>query len=86
MLGTIRRDGSPRISPVEFLIFDGEICLGMIWLSYKAQDLQRDPRCMVMNTVHDRELKDGVATASFAKIENKAWFRLFWRAGDAAGI
>ena len=132
MLGTIRRDGSPRISPVEFLIFAGEIYLGMIWRSYKAQDLQRDPRCMVMNTVHDRELKDGefkmagiaaevtdtaerqswatalleqlgispvedddepyhlfkirLATASFARIENGDWFRLFWRAGDGAGI
>ena len=36
LLGTIRKDGFPRISPVEFLIFDGEIYLGMIWRSYKA--------------------------------------------------
>ncbi len=127
MLGTLRRDGFPRVSPVEFFIFAGEIYLGMIWRSYKAQDLQRDPRCMVMNTVHDRQLPDGefkltgiatevtgeaerqawamallehmgwspeddddepynlfkigIVTASFARIENNDWFRLFWRAG-----
>ena len=127
MLGTTRRDGFPRVSPVEFFIFAGELYLGMIWRSYKARDLQRDARCMVMNTVHDRQLPDGefklagiaaevtdeaerqawaaallehmgwspeddddepyhlfkvgIVTASFAKIENDDWFRLFWRAG-----
>ena len=132
VLGTIRRDGFPRISPVEFFFFAGEIYLGMIWQSYKARDLQRDPRCMVMSTVHDKMLKDGefkmagiaaevideaerqawasallehmgwspeddddepyhlfkvrIVTASFAKIENEDWFRLFWRAGDEAGL
>ena len=131
LLGTIRRDGFPRISPVEFFIFAGELYLGMIWRSYKAQDLRRDPRCMVMSTVHDRMLKDGefkvagiaaevtdeaerqawsaallehmgfspedgdepyhlfkigILTASFAKIENNDWSRLFWRAGEGAGL
>ena len=43
MLGTIRRDGSPRVSPVEFFIFAGELYLGMIWRSYKAQDLPARP-------------------------------------------
>ena len=38
MLGTIRKDGFPRVSPVEFFIFSGELYLGMIWQSYKAQD------------------------------------------------
>ena len=128
MLGTIRKDGSPRVSPVEFFIYAGQLYLGMIWQSRKAQDLQRDPRCMVMSAVHDRQLPNGefkmaciaaevtddaereawaaallehlgispgndddepyhlfrlgIVTASFAKIENEEWFRLFWRAGD----
>lgn len=79
MLGTIRRDGSPRVSPVEFFIFAGELYLGMIWQSYKAQDLQRDPRCMVMSTVHDRMLKDGefkiagIAAEVTDEAERQAW-------------
>ena len=59
LLGTIRRDGRPRISPVEVVITDGELYLGMMWQSRKALDLLRDPRCVVHNTVNDREGKDG---------------------------
>lgn len=59
LLGTIRRDGRPRISPVEPVITDGRLYLGMMWQSKKALDLMRDPRCVVHNTVHDREGKDG---------------------------
>jgi nitroimidazol reductase NimA-like FMN-containing flavoprotein (pyridoxamine 5'-phosphate oxidase superfamily) len=57
-VGTIRRNGWPRISPVEPLIFADELYLGMMSDSRKATDLQRDPRCVVHSTVHD---KSGVA-------------------------
>lgn len=59
LVGSLRRDGWPRISPVEPLFFAGELYLGMMWQSRKAQDLRRDPRCTVMNTVHDRHIPDG---------------------------
>ena len=59
LVGSLRKDGWPRISPVEPLFFAGELYLGMMWRSRKALDLRRDPRCTVMNTVHDRMLKDG---------------------------
>jgi hypothetical protein len=59
LLGTVRADGRPRISPVEPVITDGELYLGMMWQSKKALDLLRDPRCLVHNTVADREGKDG---------------------------
>ncbi len=59
LLGTIRRDGSPRISPVEAYIVDGELLLGMMWRSKKALDLLRDPRCLVHNMVADRSGHDG---------------------------
>ncbi len=59
LLGTVRRDGSPRISPVEFLLLDGEMYLGMMWRSLKAADLLRDPRCAVHSSVADRHAKDG---------------------------
>jgi hypothetical protein len=69
LLATLRRDGSPRISPVEPLIVDGELVLGMIWQSTKALDLLRDPRCHVHTIVTDRNGTEGE-------------FKLWGRAGD----
>jgi hypothetical protein len=48
LLGTIRRDGTPRISPVEARVVGGELVLAMIPRSLKALDLLRDPR-LVLN-------------------------------------
>ena len=59
LVGTRRRDGWPRISPVEPFIVDGELYLGMMWRSVKALDLLRDPRCVVHSTVSDREGTEG---------------------------
>jgi len=59
LLGTIRLDGRPRISPVEVVLTDGQLYLGMMWQSKKALDLLRDPRCVVHSTVADREGKEG---------------------------
>ena len=44
LLGTIRADGRPRISPCEPYVVDGELLLGMMWQSKKALDLLRDRR------------------------------------------
>ena len=43
MLATLRKNGWPRISPVEPLFFNGQLYLGMMWRSQKALDLLRDP-------------------------------------------
>jgi hypothetical protein len=51
LLGTLRRGGGPRISPVEPLILDGSLYLGMMWRSMKALDLRRDERCVVHSIV-----------------------------------
>ena len=59
LVGTLRRDGWPRISPVEPFIVDGRLYLGMMWRSVKALDLLRDPRCVVHSTVSDREGTEG---------------------------
>ena len=53
LLGTLHRDGSPRISPVEPLLADGELLLGLLWHSTKALDLLRDPRCTLHSAVTD---------------------------------
>lgn len=59
LVGTLRRNGWPRISPVEPLIVDGVLYLGMMWQSRKALDLQRDPRCTVHSIVGDKAGTDG---------------------------
>ena len=59
LVGTLRRDGWPRISPVEPFIVDGRLYLGMMWRSVKALDLLRDSRCIVHSTVSDREGTEG---------------------------
>ena len=59
LVGTLRRDGWPRISPVEPFIVEGQLYLGMMWRSVKALDLLRDPRCVVHSTVSDRHGSEG---------------------------
>jgi hypothetical protein len=55
MLGTLRADGSPRISPCELDFAAGHLFLGMMWRSRKALDLRRDPRIVVHSIQSDRE-------------------------------
>ena len=59
MVATLRKNGWPRISPVEPLFFNGQPYLGMMWRSQKALDLLRGPRCCVHNAVSDRMATDG---------------------------
>ena len=59
MIGTLRKDGWPRISPVEPFLVDGQLYLGMMWRSVKALDLLRDSRCVVHSTVSDRLGSEG---------------------------
>jgi len=47
ILGTVSRDGWPRLSPCELDITAGELFFGMMWQSMKALDLKRDPRLVV---------------------------------------
>ena len=56
---TIRRDGTPRLSPVEPFVLDGDLWLSMLWRSTKAADLIRDPRILVHGVVANRDGADG---------------------------
>jgi hypothetical protein len=69
LVGTLRRSGYPRISPVEPEFVDGELMLGMMWRSPKALDLLRDPRCVIHSVVSDRAGSEGD-------------FKLYGRAAD----
>ena len=59
LVGTIRRDGTPRISPVEPWVMDGDLWLSMMWRSMKAADLERDPRILVHSIVTGRDGGEG---------------------------
>ena len=53
LIGTLRRDGSPRISPIEPYFVEGHLLLGSMAWSAKARDLLRDPRCVVHSAVSE---------------------------------
>ncbi len=59
LIGTLRKDGGPRISPIEPYIVDGELMLGMMWRSRKALDITRDPRVTLHSATCDREGTEG---------------------------
>jgi len=59
LIGTLRADGSPRISPVEPYLVVGHLLLGFEWPTSKGRDLLRDPRCTVHSTVSDPDGQDG---------------------------
>jgi hypothetical protein len=59
MVGTLRRDGSPRISPNEVDLAAGRLFVSMMWRSRKALDLLRDPRVVVHSVVSDRMGSEG---------------------------
>lgn len=59
LIGTIRKDGTPRISPLEADVFEHHLLLGMMWQSKKALDLLRDPRCLVHSVVSNKDGTEG---------------------------
>jgi hypothetical protein len=56
---TLRRDGTPRLSPVEPYVLEGRLMLSMMWGSQKAADLQRDSRVLVHSVITNRDGADG---------------------------
>ena len=81
---TIRKDGTPRLSPVEPFVLDGGLWLSMMWQSWKARDLLRDPRVLLHGIVTDRDGRDGeVKVRGTARVEEDAGVQS--RYADAVG-
>jgi hypothetical protein len=59
LVATIRHDGTPRLSPVEPYVLDGDLWLSMMWQSTKARDLLRDPRILVHSVITSRDGAEG---------------------------
>ena len=47
LVGTLTKEGSPRVTPVEAYVVDGHLLANMMPRSLKALDLLRDPRVYV---------------------------------------
>lgn len=61
MLGTLRKNGWPRVTPIEFTIFEDDFVIGGMWQSKKLLDLLRDDRCAVHSTTSNKNGQEGDA-------------------------
>ena len=95
LLGTLRRDGSPRISPVEPLLTQEELLVGLMWHSTKALDLLRDPRCTLHSAIASLEGTEGEcklggrateAADPVARVDHQRIFREHWGADAPAAF
>ena len=59
MIGTLRRDGGPRVNPVEAYIVEGHLLMNMMPRSLKALDLLRDSRVFVHSLVTSKKGDEG---------------------------
>ena len=70
-MATLRRDGSPRISGTELEFVDGDVRLGMMVGTRRADDLRRDPRVAIHS--HNVEPpEDDSIWAGEAKLSGRA--------------
>lgn len=96
MLGTLRKNGWPRITPIEFTFWEGELTLGGMWQSKKCLDLLRDSRCAVHSTTSDKSGEQGDAklygraTPLAPEREEPYWQHIFerlnWRPAGPAHV
>jgi hypothetical protein len=70
-IATLRRDGAPRLSGIEFEFKAGEVTFGMIPRSRKCGDLRRDPRTELHSTSVAPE-GDDAAWAGDARLSGRA--------------
>ncbi|MBW3562440.1 MAG: pyridoxamine 5-phosphate oxidase [Actinobacteria bacterium] len=69
IIGTVRADGSPRLSGTEVRIGDGDVTVGMMPGSRKLADVQRDPRVEIHSAPLEEDLASGDAKLAGALVE-----------------
>jgi hypothetical protein len=75
VLGTLRRDGTPRLSGSDVYFHDGQLRIWSMPRARKGQDLRRDPRAAIHSIPWDsRRLRDGAADVgqADAKVSGRA--------------
>ena len=85
-VGTLTKNGSPRVNPCEAYVIDGHLLLNMMPRSLKALDLLRDPRIYVHTPVTSKDAGEGgeFKLAGSAPVLEDAGLRrklddLFWQ-------
>lgn len=71
VLGTIRPDGSPRLSGTEVHIEHGEVTLGMMPGSQKLSDVRGDPRVELHSAPLETDLAAGDAKLAGSLVEHR---------------
>lgn len=61
IIGTVRADGSPRLSGTEVTFRRGEVAIGMMAGSRKHDDVRRDPRVELHSAPLEEDLASGDA-------------------------
>jgi hypothetical protein len=90
LVGTLTKEGSPRVNPCEAYVIDGHLLLNMMPWSLKALDLLRDPRIYVHTPVISKDGGEGefklagraptLEDASLRKkLDDLFWEMIQWR-------
>lgn len=72
ILGTVRPDGSPRLSGTEVAFDDDELTVGMMPESRKLADVRRDARVELHSAPLEEDLAEGDAKVAGTLIANAA--------------
>jgi hypothetical protein len=82
MLGTLRADGFPRVSPMEPRVFEGQLWLAGMPATTKFRDLMRDPRFCLHTATVDTHVSDGDAKlwGTVEDVQDKALHRRYAQA------
>jgi hypothetical protein len=87
VLGTLRRDGSPRLSGADPYFHDGQLRIWSMPGARKGQDLRRDPRVALHSIPWDsRKLRDGAAEVGSADAKVNGTAVLVSDAGDRSAF
>jgi Pyridoxamine 5'-phosphate oxidase len=87
VLGTIRRDGSPRLSGADAYFHDGQLRIWSMPDARKGQDLRRDPRLALHSIPWDsRRPRDGTAEVGAADAKVSGSGRLTTDAGERSAF
>jgi hypothetical protein len=86
LAGTVRRDGSPRISGVEPLVMDGDLWLSMMSASAKVMDLARDRRIVLHSIITGPEPAAEVKVRGTVRAEHDRDVQRRYAAAVSAGI
>jgi Pyridoxamine 5'-phosphate oxidase len=71
-MATLRKDGSPRISGTEVGFDEGQLVLGMMAGTRRAEDLRRDPRIAIHSQGVDPPEGDPGAWSGEGKLSGRA--------------